>query len=62
MPASSRRITVVGAGSAYLPGVIRGLLHRADALAGAELVLHDPDTGHLRLMEALAGKMIAAAG
>jgi len=62
VPASRTRITVVGAGSAYMPGVIRGLLHRAEVLAGSELVLHDLDAGHLRLMEALAGKMIAAAG
>jgi 6-phospho-beta-glucosidase len=62
VPASPRRITVVGAGSAYLPGVIRGLLHRAGLLAGSELVLHDLDAARLRLMETLAGRMIAAAG
>src|SRR6266568_4901762 len=60
MPA--RRIAIVGAGSAYLPGVIRGLLARAGDLAGSELVLHDLDATRLELMRGLAARMIAAAG
>ena len=59
MPA--RRIAIVGAGSAYLPGLIRGVLHRAADLAGSELVLHDLDGERLRLMAALAGKMLMSA-
>ena len=60
MPA--RRIAIVGAGSAYMPGVIRGLLARAGDLAGSELVLYDLDAGRLELMRGLAARMIAAAG
>jgi 6-phospho-beta-glucosidase len=58
----ARRIAIIGAGSAYLPGLIRGLLHRAAGLAGSELVLHDLDHERLRLMAALAAKMLAAGG
>lgn len=61
-PATARRITVVGAGSGYMPGVIRGLLHRADDLAGSDLVFYDPDAGHLDLMARLARRMFAARG
>jgi 6-phospho-beta-glucosidase len=57
-----KRIAVVGAGSAYMPGVIRGVLLRAADLAGTELVLHDLDAGRLALMRTLASRMIAAAG
>jgi 6-phospho-beta-glucosidase len=58
----SPRITVVGAGSGYLPGVIRGLLHRATDLAGADLVFHDIDRDHLGVMTRLAHAMFAARG
>ncbi len=58
----ARRIAIVGAGSAYMPGVIRGVLARAGDLAGSELVLHDLDAGRLDLMGRLATRMIAAAG
>ncbi len=58
----SPRITVVGAGSGYLPGVIRGLLHRASDLAGAELVFYDIDAEHLDVMTRLARNMFAARG
>ncbi|MFL6072969.1 MAG: hypothetical protein ACJ73S_06170 [Mycobacteriales bacterium] len=54
------RIAVIGAGSGYMPGVIRGLLYRAGDLAGSELVFHDPDRDHLELMTTLAGRMFAA--
>jgi 6-phospho-beta-glucosidase len=56
----SPRITVVGAGSGYLPGVIRGLLHRAADLGGAEFVFHDIDDEHLHVMTLLARNMFAA--
>jgi 6-phospho-beta-glucosidase len=58
----ARRIVIVGAGSAYLPGLVRGLLQRAADLAGSELVLHDLDGERLRLMATLAARMLAAAG
>ena len=57
-----KRITVVGAGSGYMPGVIRGLLHRADDLRGSELVFYDLDADHLDLMARLARRMFAARG
>lgn len=56
------RITVVGAGSGYMPGVIRGLLHRAEDLRGSELVFYDVDADHLGLMARLARRMFAARG
>lgn len=58
----SPRITVVGAGSAYLPGVARGILHRADDLAGAEFVFYDVDAERLDVMTRLARGMFAARG
>jgi 6-phospho-beta-glucosidase len=58
----ARRIAIVGAGSAYMPGVIRGVLARSADLAGSELVLHDLDAGRLELMRRLAARMIGAAG
>lgn len=57
-----KRITVVGAGSGYMPGVIRGLLHRAEDLRGSELVFYDLDADHLDLMARLARRMFAARG
>lgn len=54
------KIAIIGAGSGYMPGVIRGLLHRAADLAGAELAFHDPDAEHLATMARLARRMFAA--
>jgi 6-phospho-beta-glucosidase len=56
------RIAIIGAGSGYLPGVIRGLIHRAGDLAGAELACFDIDAGHLGIMTRLARAMFAARG
>lgn len=56
------RIAVIGAGSGYMPGVIRGVLHRAGDLAGTELACHDVDAGHLEIMTRLARRMFSAAG
>lgn len=56
------KIAVIGAGSAYLPGVIRGVLHRAGDLAGSELACYDPDHRHRDLMATLARRMFAARG
>lgn len=63
MPAvTAARIAVIGAGSGYMPGVIRGLIHRADHLAGSDLTFYDIDRDHLELMTRLAERMFAAAG
>lgn len=59
---SAVKIAVIGAGSAYLPGVIRGVLHRAADLAGSELACYDPDHRHRDLMATLARRMFAARG
>ncbi|MEO3829274.1 glycoside hydrolase family 4 [Actinomadura sp. B10D3] len=56
------KIAIIGAGSGYMPGVIRGLLHRADDLAGTELAFHDVDTAHLDVMTRLARGMFSARG
>jgi 6-phospho-beta-glucosidase len=56
------RIAIIGAGSGYMPGVIRGLLHRADDLAGTELACFDTHAVHLGIMTRLARAMFAARG
>ncbi|MFI6521886.1 glycoside hydrolase family 4 [Spirillospora sp. NPDC050679] len=56
------KIAIIGAGSGYMPGVVRGVLHRAGDLAGAELACHDTDAGHLEVMTRLARGMFAARG
>lgn len=56
------KVAIVGAGSGYMPGVVRGLLHRADDLAGTELACYDIDAAHLDVMTRLAGAMFAARG
>ncbi|MFC4913134.1 glycoside hydrolase family 4 [Actinomadura gamaensis] len=56
------KIAIIGAGSGYMPGVIRGLLHRAGSLAGTELAFHDVDAAHLDVMTRLARTMFAARG
>lgn len=56
------KIAIVGAGSGYMPGVVRGLLHRADDLAGTELACYDIDPAHLDVMARLARNMFAARG
>ncbi|NEA24652.1 glycoside hydrolase family 4 [Actinomadura bangladeshensis] len=56
------KIAIVGAGSGYMPGVVRGLLHRADDLAGTELACYDIDSAHLDVMVRLARNMFAARG
>jgi len=56
------RIAIIGAGSGYMPGVIRGVLHRADDLAGSELACFDLHEGHLGIMTRLARAMFAARG
>lgn len=40
---SASRIAVIGEGSAYLPGGVKGTIHRAKDLAGSEVVLYDTD-------------------
>ncbi|MEU5877641.1 glycoside hydrolase family 4 [Spirillospora sp. NPDC047279] len=62
VPEANVKIAIVGAGSGYMPGVIRGLLHRAGDLAGAELAFYDPDAAGLELMTRLATRMFAARG
>ncbi|HEX6471861.1 MAG TPA: glycoside hydrolase family 4 [Streptosporangiaceae bacterium] len=54
------RIAIIGAGSGYMPGVVRGLLHRAADLAGAEVACHDIHAEHLDVMTRLAKAMFRA--
>ncbi|HET7676735.1 MAG TPA: hypothetical protein VFK38_02705 [Candidatus Limnocylindrales bacterium] len=55
------RVAVIGGGSAYMPGIIRGFIGRAADLAGSEMVLQDVDQARVELMGRLAGRMFAAA-
>lgn len=52
------KIAIVGAGSGYMPGVIRGVLHRASSLRGAELAFYDLDFAAQALMARLARGML----
>ncbi|GAA3242992.1 glycoside hydrolase family 4 [Actinocorallia longicatena] len=52
------KITIVGAGSGYMPGIIRGVLHRAADLRGAELACYDTDQPAQALMARLARGML----
>lgn len=54
------RIAVIGAGSAYMPSVLRGLITRAGTLEGSELVFYDIDAENVELVARLARKMFAA--
>ncbi|POM25137.1 putative 6-phospho-beta-glucosidase [Actinomadura rubteroloni] len=56
------KIAVIGAGSGYMPGVVRGLLYRAADLSGTEIACHDIDAAHLDVMTRLAARMFAARG
>ena len=38
---AGKKIVVIGGGSAFVPGVFRGLIHRAADLPGSEVVLYD---------------------
>jgi len=60
--ATRQRIAVIGAGSAYMPGVIRGLRARAADLRDSELVFYDINTEHVELMAKLASRMFEAVG
>lgn len=59
--ATARRIAIIGAGSAYMPSVIRGLISRASTLGGSELVFHDTHQEHVELLATLARAMFSAA-
>ncbi len=56
------RIAIIGGGSAYMPGLIRGFLAARDELAGSTLALTDINPENLELQATLARKMIHAAG
>ncbi len=61
-PARAHRIAVIGGGSAYMPGVMRGLLHRAADLRDAEIVLYDVSSERSGTMASLGQRMVDAAG
>lgn len=56
------RIAYLGGGSTRAPGVAAGLIARADAFAGSEIVLIDPDAAHLDIVVRLANRLADAAG
>lgn len=55
-----RRIAVIGGGSAYMPGVVRGLLHRIADLENTVLVLYDIDRPHADIIATLGSQMAKA--
>jgi 6-phospho-beta-glucosidase len=68
---TARKIVVIGGGSAFVPGVFRGLLHRAADLLDSEVVLYDEAGDHdyvpvsarrLAINLRLGQRMMAAAG
>lgn len=58
----NRRIAVIGGGSAYMPGVVRGLLHRIADLENTELALYDIDHSHVEIIASLGSRMANARG
>lgn len=60
MPAP--RIVIIGAASAYTPGIIESIIAEAKTLAGYDIVLMDIDQEHLRIIWRLAKQMVKAAG
>jgi 6-phospho-beta-glucosidase len=56
------RIAIIGGGSAYIPGLVRGFIVARDGLADSTLALMDVNAESLALMSTLARKMVAAAG
>jgi 6-phospho-beta-glucosidase len=56
------RFVIVGAGTAFLPGIALAIAGRAEAFAGTTVVLHDVDPAALEPMAALAGRIIAERG
>jgi 6-phospho-beta-glucosidase len=56
------RFAIVGAGTAYLPGIALAIAARADAFEGTTVVLHDIDAAALEPMAALARRIITERG
>ncbi|MCA9519501.1 MAG: hypothetical protein KC609_00945 [Myxococcales bacterium] len=56
-----RKLTIIGGGSAYAPGLIRALLGAQSRLMLSEVCLHDVDLAHLEIVAALARKMASIA-
>ena len=56
------RFVIVGAGTAYLPGIALAIAGHADTFAGTTVVLQDIDAGTLEPMAALARRIIAERG
>ncbi len=56
------KITVIGGGSTYTPELVEGFARRAAALPVDELVLHDIDAERLRVVGALAQRILARHG
>ena len=59
---TAARFAIVGAGTAYLPGIALGIAARAEVFAGTVIVLHDIDGHRLGPMAALARRIIAERG
>jgi 6-phospho-beta-glucosidase len=68
---AGKKIVVIGGGSAFVPGVFRGLIHRAADLPGSEVVLYDEAGDHdyipvsaqrLAINLRLGRRMMAGAG
>lgn len=57
-----RKITVIGGGSAYAPGLMQAFIHNASAFAGYEIALMDTASRELNIVHQLCQKMVAAAG
>lgn len=56
------KLTVVGAGSTYTPELVDGLIGRQEQLGLDEVVLYDIDRERLRLLGAMAQRMLDKAG
>jgi len=59
---SGEKITIIGGGSPYVPGILHCFAHAGQALSGSEIVLMDTDPSRLPTMTALGHRMTVEAG
>ncbi len=58
----TRKLTIVGGGSAYAPGLLKAFAAEADAFEGFEFVLMDLHERELRIVEALGRRLLDGTG
>jgi len=57
-----KRLSIIGGGSPYVPGILYSLAHSGRVLSGGEVVLMDTDPARLPMMTRLGQRMVEEAG